>query len=351
MVCWVPLVILSLVYGNFWTGDFHDSFITSLEAQTRFLVALPILILVEPLISARLKKTLLQFHDGGLIPSHRVEEFWDLVKRKVDFLQNRWTYIIIVVICYIQVAIVFNLDEKDSSLAAWQLQMVSGEIHLNMAGKWAVLVSRPLTMFFIYRWILRVFLWGRILAKISNLDLKLSPFHADRVGGLGFLPFSISYFTPFAFSISTVIAGLAADLVLAEKLTLVDYRIPLLVYVALVTIFFTYPLFAFSDKLVSLKERSIFSIYDQIKFVYQKAEFPPSLGANSKPMEDEKIAYISSLSDFNAMMANVLNLRAMVFQVRDIVPLWVVTLLPFFFVILIKIPLEDIISRVFSALF
>ena len=67
-LCWLPLVILSLIHGNFWTGSIEGSFITSLEAQTRFLISLPILILAEPLISKRLMKTLVQFLDSGLIP-------------------------------------------------------------------------------------------------------------------------------------------------------------------------------------------------------------------------------------------------------------------------------------------
>lgn len=350
-VCWLPLAVLSLVYGNFWTGHFHDSFITSLEAQTRFLVSLPILILIEPMINFRLKKTLLQFHDGGLIPEHLIEEYWNLVKRKIGFLQNSLTYFGIVVICYIQVAAIFYFEVNYTSLSSWQLEEVNGEIGLNTVGKWAVFVSRPLTLFFIYRWILRVFVWGRILARISNLDLRLSPFHADRVGGLGFLAFSVSYFAPFTFAVSVALAGNVADLMLVDGMKLVDFRLPLLAYVILISLFFTYPLFVFSRKLVSLKERSIFSMYDQIKFVYQKAELPPSLGAESKPMEDEKIAYIASLSDFNAMMDNVLNLRAVPFQVRDLFPLWALTLVPFIFVIMIEIPLSEILSRVVSTLF
>lgn len=351
LICWLPLGVLSLVYGNFWTGHFHDSFITSLEAQTRFLVSLPILILIEPLINFRLKKTLIQFHDGGLIPEHRVFEFWRLIERKVGFLQNPWTYLAIIVVCYVQVAAIFYFEINYTSLSSWQLEEVNGETGLNMVGKWAVFVSRPFTLFFIYRWILRVFVWGRILARISNLDLRLSPFHADRVGGLGFLSFSVSYFAPFTFAVSVALAGNVADLMLIDGMKLVDFRLPLLTYVLLMSLFFTYPLFVFSRKLVSLKERSIFSMYDQIKFVYQKAELPPSLGAKSKPMEDEKIAYISSLSDFNAMMDNVLNLRAVPFQVRDLFPLWFLTLLPFVFVIMIEIPLSEILARVVSTLF
>jgi hypothetical protein len=350
-ICWLPLGVLSLIYGNFWTGDFNNSFITSFEAQTRFLISLPILIIVEPLINFRLKKTLIQFHDGGLIPEHRVEEFWTLIERKVNFLQNPWTYLGIVVVCYVQVAAIFYFEVNYTSLSSWQLEEVAGEIRLNMVGKWAVFVSRPLTLFFIYRWILRVFVWGRILARISNLDLRLSPFHADKVGGLGFLSFSVSYFAPFTFAVSVALAGNVADLMLIDGMKLADFRMPLLAYVLLMSIFFTYPLFVFARKLVELKEKSVFSMYDQIKYVYHKAEFPPSLGAMSKPMEDDKIAYISSLSDFNSMMDNVFNIRAVPFQVKDLFPLWILTLLPFLFVIMIEIPLSEILSRIVSTLF
>lgn len=351
LVCWLPLGVLSLIYGNFWTGNFHDSFITSFEAQTRFLISLPILILVEPLINSRLKKTLIQFHDSGLIPEHRVEEFWALIERKVNFLHNRWTYVSIILFCYIQVATIFYFEINHTSLSSWQLDEGSGDLGLNMVGKWSVFVSRPFTLFFIYRWILRVFVWGRILARISKLDLRLSPFHADRVGGLGFLSFSVSYFAPFMFAVSVALAGNVADLMLVDGMRLAEFRMPLLGYVILISLFFTYPLFVFSRKLIDLKEKSVFTMYDQIKHVYQKAELPTAADPSSKPIGDEQIAYISSLSDFNAMMDNVFNIREIPFQIKDLIPLWVLTVLPFVFVIMIEIPLSEIIARIVSSLF
>lgn len=45
VICWLPLVVITIVKGTFWTGDISRSFITDFDIQARFLVTLPIFIL------------------------------------------------------------------------------------------------------------------------------------------------------------------------------------------------------------------------------------------------------------------------------------------------------------------
>ncbi|WP_194776247.1 hypothetical protein [Pararhodonellum marinum] len=350
-VCWLPLVVLSLIHGNFWTGSIEGSFITSVEAQTRFLISLPILILAEPLVSGKLVKTLVQFIDAGMIPKDQVAEFESIIKSKINFLQSPWTDFFLLVICYIQVVSILFFEAQYTSVAAWQFERNNGEPFLNMVGKWAVIVSRPFTLFFIYRWILRVLVWGRILAKVAQLNLCLSPFHADKVGGLGFLAFSISYFAPVCLAISVILAGNMADLMIVDGMMLVDFRLTLFCYILFVAGFFTYPLFVFSKKLLDFKEKSIFELYDGIQQVYNKANLKSFNAGTDHATNSEDVPYISSFSDFNAVLENVLNMRLILFQIRDLLPLMFLTLFPFLFVILIEIPLAEIISRLISTMF
>jgi hypothetical protein len=350
-VCWVPLVILSLIHGNFWTGSLEGSFITSVEAQTRFLISLPILILAEPLISKRLIKTLVQFLDSGLIAKGQVKAFKSIVEKKANFLQNPWTDIFLLLICYIQVGSILFFEAQYTSVAAWQFGESNGEAFLNIVGKWAVIVSRPITLFLIYRWIVRVLVWGRILAGIAKLKLYLSPFHADKAGGLGFLAFSISYFSPICFAISVTIAGNIADLMLVDGMKLMEFRLILLGYMIFVIGFFTYPLFVFSKILLDFKEKSIFELYDGIQHVYNKVDLKTLRTHNPDAGNAEDIAYVTSFADFNAVLENVMNMRLLPFQIRDLFPLMVLTLVPFLFVILIEIPVSEIISRLINTLF
>ncbi|SMD44773.1 hypothetical protein SAMN00777080_3407 [Aquiflexum balticum DSM 16537] len=350
-LCWLPLVILSLIHGNFWTGSIEGSFITSAEAQTRFLISLPILILAEPLVGGRLIKTLVQFLDSGLIPKNQVEEFKSIVKKKTNFLQNPWTDIFLLVICYIQVGSILFFEAQYTSVAAWQFGESNGEAFLNIVGKWAVIVSRPITLFLIYRWILRVLVWGRILAGIAKLNLYLSPFHADKAGGLGFLAFSISYFSPVCFAISVSIAGNMADLMLVDGMKLIEFRLILLGYLLFIAGFFTYPLFVFSKILLDFKEKCIFELYDGIQHVYNKVDLKTLHNRNPEGENAEDISYVASFADFNAVLENVMNMRLLPFQIRDLLPLMVLTLVPFLFVILIEIPVSEIISRLINTLF
>lgn len=351
LFCWLPLLVLSLANGNFWTGSVQGSFITSVEAQSRFLISLPILILAEPFVNGKLRKTLKQFLDAGLIPSDRIEEFHTIVKRKTRILQNPWVDLLLLAICYVQVASILFFETQYTSLAAWQFDEVQGEETLNYLGIWAVGVSRPITLYFIYKWILRVVLWGRMLSRISKLDLALVPFHADKVGGLGFLAFSVAYFGPLCFAISATLAGNVADLMLVDGMKLADFRLMLLGYMVFVTIFFTYPMFVFSRVLLRFKEKSIFDLYDGAQHVYNSVNLRVMRDGVNAKTNPEDVALLGSISDYNAVLENVLNMRAIPFQLRDLFPLWAMAIFPFFFVILIEIPLTEIMAKLISALF
>ena len=75
MIAWLPLLMLSVLEGNAWGGTALVPFLKDFEAQTRFLVALPILILAEFVVHQRMRHLIEQFLERKLIPESGASQF------------------------------------------------------------------------------------------------------------------------------------------------------------------------------------------------------------------------------------------------------------------------------------
>lgn len=341
-ICWVPLAIYSLINNSFWTGSISNSFITHQDTQVRFLVALPIFILSVRVIGKRLEKILKQFTEAGMLPKDQMPHYEALIVKSNKLLISGWPDLIILVICYIQVSVVLYFEQLTPEILSWQVNVINGEPFLNFAGKWNLLFSRPLVIFLLYKWLFRIFVWGNLLRKIAKIPLKLYTIHPDLVGGLGFLGYSIRYFSPVAFGISALIAGKMADFMLIEDSHLSDFRIPFISYMVFITLLFVIPLLSFTKQLTSAREEAIFNNYDFANGIYR--ELKPRISKNyEKVQEDDlKSAEFGTVNDFNSLMTNTLKMRSLTFSLYDILPIWVAAILPYIPVILLEIPIAEL---------
>lgn len=226
----------------------------------------------------------------------------------------------------------------------------NGETSLNLAGKWFILISGPFLLFLFYRWLFRIIVWGIMMYNISRLKLTLFPMHPDLAGSLGFLGYSIRYFSPVALAISATVAGTMADFMLAEGLHLVDVRFSALGYFILMTLLFTLPLFVFSNKLIDAREKSVYENYDYTNGIYRELRKEISKGHNQVTHEDLKLPDFSAAADLSAVIENALKMKFIPFTIKDLIPLWVMMAIPFLGVILIEIPVTQILQSVVSLL-
>ena len=68
-IVFLPLVLLAAVSGHL-TGGVQVPFLTDVEVYTRFLVALPLLVLAELVVHQRMRLIAATFHHRNLIPEH-----------------------------------------------------------------------------------------------------------------------------------------------------------------------------------------------------------------------------------------------------------------------------------------
>jgi hypothetical protein len=344
LVCWLPLAIMTLINGTFWTGKISTSFITSFDTQTKLLISMPLFILAQKLVSSKLRNIVNQFISSGIVTKEDNQKFKKIIYNQLRFLKSKWTNLTLFLICYLQVYLVLSYESTNTSFFTWQLEYSDGEASLNMVGKWATLVSRPFVLFLFYRWLLSILVWGNTLRKISNLKLNLYPEHPDLSGGIGFLGYSFRYFTPVTFAISVAIAGNMADFILIEGMHIVDLKIHALVYFIFISLLFILPMMSFTLKMLEAKETSIYENNDFGNGMYRELHLKIKKGFNEVTSEDIDSSAYSAISDYNALVNNVLQMKFLPFTLKDIIPIWFTTALPFLAVLLLEIPFAEIIK-------
>ncbi len=60
--------------------------------------------------------------------------------------------------------------------------------------------------------------------------------------------------------------------------------------------------------------------------------------------------YYSSVADFSAVVNNALDMKFIPFTLKDLIPLWVMTALPFLGIVLLEIPIMELFKKVLEVL-
>ena len=64
---WLPLLVLSVLSGDAFGGDSKVPFFYDVDAHVRFLVALPLLLIAELVVHQRIRLSVRQFVDRGIV--------------------------------------------------------------------------------------------------------------------------------------------------------------------------------------------------------------------------------------------------------------------------------------------
>ena len=75
-----------------------------------------------------------------------------------------------------------------------------------------------------------------------------------------------------------------------------------------------------------------------------------SKGFDKVTQEDLKSPDFSAASDLSAVIENALNMKYVPFTLRDMIPLWGMTILPFLAVILLEVPINELFKVLVSIL-
>ena len=256
-IAWLPLLVLAFLDGQAWSSSAAVPFLRDVEANARFLLALPLLVVAELVVHRRMRPVIQQFRDRELLPEDSAIRFDAAVASALRLRNSVIAEALLIALVYIVGVMVVWRQYVAISASTWYATPGVNGLTLSPIGMWYVYVSVPLYQFLLIRWYYRIFIWARFLWQVSRIPLRLVPTHPDRVGGLGFLS-SVAYaFAPIAVAHGVMLAGWIANRIFYAGARLPDFKAEMAVLVLFVLVIVFAPFFVFAAQLAVAKRTGL----------------------------------------------------------------------------------------------
>ncbi|MCX5913149.1 MAG: hypothetical protein NTV04_14620 [Deltaproteobacteria bacterium] len=349
LLAWLPVLVLSAIEGTALGQAVNVPFLYDFPASVRLLLALPLLIAAEGVIDARTMESVRHFVRSGLVDEKNFPEFRSTVRQTLRMRDSFLAEGIMVAVVIFSTA--FLRLELSGSSSTWQILVFPSGATRTMAGWWHVFVSLPIVQFLMVRWLWRYLIWCWLLWRISRLDLQLIPTHPDRAAGLGFLGVAQAKFGILVLAFSSVLSSHWGAEILLRGASLYDYKMMILGYVVLVLFVLLGPLLVFSFRLFEVKRRGLLE-YGALANRYTRS-FDRKWIRGEAPEGEALIgsADIQSLADLGNSFQIIQEMRPVPIDLwTTIVPLAVVTVVPFLPLALTVFPFDEIVKRIIGIL-
>ncbi|MEW5838701.1 MAG: hypothetical protein AB1717_07710 [Pseudomonadota bacterium] len=350
LLAWLPLFLLSALEGQLLGGDVAVPFLMDVEAHTRFLVAIPLMIGAELIVHRRMRLLVRQFLERDLVPEAALPRF-DAAIQSAFRLRNS-TLAELLLLAFVYGVGVFVIWRYFMAIDAptWYATPAEDGFNLSLAGMWFVFFSLPLFQFLLLRWYFRLFIWARFLWQVSRIRLNLIPTHPDRTGGLGFLAGTVYAFIPLLMAHGALVAGNLANHIFYLDSKLLEFQGIVALMVAFLLIVVLGPLFVFTPQLAEVK-RTGKREYGALAQRYVR-EFDHKWLRGGAPADEPLLgsADIQSLADLNNGYEVVRTMNISPVSKEAILRLAIAVVVPIIPLALTMMPLEELLKKLLAIL-
>ena len=346
MLTWIPLLILTILQGTAFGHKVIVPFLWDFSAHTRFLLAAPLLLLAEIVIGPRIAEAAEHFVTAGILGEKDFPEFDAAVEDGLRLRDSVLAEIILVVLAYSISTTAFRMTAVHVS--TWYGNRTDAGMSLSWAGWWLILLCVPLLQFLQLRWLWRIFLWFRFLARVGKLDLQLFPTHPDECGGIGFVGEAQRFFGILLFSFSVGLTGVLANEILYDKVSLKHFAPAIGAYAVIALLLLIIPLAVFTPKLLATKRKGLYK-YGTLATDYTGL-FHRKWICGENPEQEKLLGTgdIQSLADLGNSYSFIERMNALPVNPRSLIHLVVATLLPMTALLLTVMPLKDVVKLLFK---
>jgi len=345
VLTWLPLFLLSLSDGKAFDGA-RIPFVLDLNVQTRFLVALPMLIAAEPLVHRWMRTIVRQFVDRGIVLRGELSRFDAIIDSTIS-MRNSVVVEAALFIVSSAVSYFIRRDQWAARPGMWYLELgADGRPYLTAAGWWYSLVSLNVFRFVILRWYYRLLIWYSFLWRTSRLALRLNPLHPDQAGGLGFLARSMTAIAPVFVAQTITIAGEIGGRVFQDDVRIDRFIPDIIGFPILFSLLAAAPLAFFSAGLIrtgfhgAIEYGELASHYvDEFRQTWMGSRKTPSGPLLGSPD-------IQSLADLSNSFDIVRGIQVIPVGFRSVLAFVLATALPFLPLTLSVLPLSELVRRV-----
>src|SRR5215472_13020935 len=352
LICWLPLLLLAAIDGRL-AGGVSVPFLRDVEAHIRFLLALPLLIASEVLVQDRIRKLVAQFPARSLIAPEDQARFEEIISSTTRLRNSVWIELILLILV-ITVGHWIWRQNLVLPVSTWYALDHGAGMRLTTAGWYYAHVSLSIFRFMLLRWYFRIFIWYRFLWQVSKMPLQFNYYHADRVGGLGFLADSALAFALVITAQTMVVAGFIFDHIFyaGEKLASFNMEMAGLLIFGLLVLIFPLGFFAVRLELAGRTAKRELGI---VASHYVNAFRGKWVEGGVRDVRDGETLLgtsdIQSLADMANSFAVVSEMRLMPVTKQTLIRLVVLIGFPLLPLTLTVIPLDEIIRRLFKLAF
>lgn len=347
LVTWLPLVIVGALQEIALNDEPRRSLLLDLTVYTRFLLAVPLLILAENVVDERYSNITAYFLESGIVRNADRYKYLELLESARRLCDSALVEAALIITAFVVSILSLSMDLAFDA-ATWHV--LEGGSNLSLAGWWYALVGFPFFHFLLYRWAWRLVIWCIFLWRFSKLNLQLIPTHPDLAGGLGILSSSFYAFIPLIFAVSSVLSSAWAMKVFYEGASVHEFRNAFFVFLGFTFVISAGPLLIFIQRLLLLKLRGQHEygvLANQHSILFDEKWIQKAQNINEVPLGNPDM---SSLIDLNSSYQMLRTMRIVPFGLRMLMSLAVAALIPMIPLILTEIPLRELIQKVAGAL-
>jgi len=349
LVAWLPLLVLTAYEGVAIGHAVHVPFLYDLDAHARFLVAIPLFLLAEGVVHQRMRPLVRHFVDAGIVTPEVLPQFQAAIARALRLRNSLAVELTLVVLVF---SLGWMLWKEGTSLgiSTWYTISDGAGQRLTVAGQWYLHVSIPIFQFLFFRWYFRLVIWVLFLWRVSRLDLRLTPTHPDRAGGLGFLAGGPIAFALVILAQSALLSALIGNRILFQGATLVSFKYEIAAFVIIQLALILGPLCVFAPTLLALKRQGRRE-YGALAARYTR-EFHEKWIGGGAPADEALVGSgdIQSLADLANSYEVVKGMRAVPFGRDTIIQVAVPAVAPLLPLVLTVVPADEILRKLLGML-
>jgi hypothetical protein len=351
LFAWVPLLLLSIAEGRAWGGGVALTFLQDVETQMRLLIAVPLLILAEVTVHRRVPPIVRCFVEHGLIPDAARPRFDAAIASAMRLRNSVVAELLLIILVYGVGVLVIRRTQFALDVNTWYASAEDGRLQLTYAGWWGALVSQPVVQFLVVRWYFRFLVWARFLWQVSRIDLNLKPTHPDCTAGLHFVALTARACRWVLLAMGVVLAGMIANKIFYTGATLLEFKVEIIGTVAVLVFMILGPMLVFTPQLMAARHKGI-EEYGRLGQRYAR-EFERKWMRGDRPADEPLLGSpdIQSLADLRNGFVVVKDIRMAPFDLKNVITLAVVTLIPVAPLLLTTFSAEEILDRLLKTLF
>jgi hypothetical protein len=319
-ITWGPIAVLALHDGSYGGGAVPTNFFADFAAYVQLLIALPLFVIVEPVMDRRTRDVADQLIACGIVRPGDVERL-DGAHAQIARLRKAWWPDLVCVLFAFGLSLVILVPEfGPHPLPTWHVRNYAHWRTLTDAGAWAFLVALPILNYTWLRFIWKIMLWVLYLWHIRQLRLDLHPTHPDMTGGIGFISEAQGHFALFilAYGIGNIAAPVGYEIaVLHYDSSVLTVWGPPLSFAIGAPLLFTLPLFMFTRQLYDAKRRALGIYRARVTDHSRMVEREWSEGDRGKTARDTEIRDLAELNTLSTLFTQITRMRVVPLDLRS----------------------------------